>query len=359
MKTVVYPLSMASSPMLSQMAFDTEQERSGGVPSSSHPEAGPSTLTSVPLEKQRLKAKRQASDRQNRRGSAASSCQQCLVEARPAGEADGNRDGASLRNMPPQPPYFSTPAEASEKDSVASAPHTRPSTHPYLSGNYAPVYKELPLTPCKVVEGRIPQELVGGQYVRNGGNPSPLHMDGERAAHWFDGDGMLAGVFFQRDEGEEVKPLFTNSYILTDVYGLTPSSARKPLIPSIATLVSPSVSYISLLLQVLRAFLFYALTWLPALGLDEDEKGKRLSVANASIWYHDGKVLAGCESGPPMQIQLPRLETAGWYTAQEGGVSENDKLGGGWSTGWSALQRHFMEYTTAHVSIARWFAKGR
>ena len=43
--------------------------------------------------------------------------------------------------------------------------------HPYLSGNFAPIKRELPLTQCKIVEGQIPIELSGGQYVRNGGNP--------------------------------------------------------------------------------------------------------------------------------------------------------------------------------------------
>ncbi len=276
--------------------------------------------------------------------------------------------------------------------SPTGALRTRPSSHPYLSGNYAPVTQELPLTACRLAPGfsarSIPRELAGGQYVRNGGNPAPGYMDSERAAHWFDGDGMLAGVLFKRtgkgkarrtdgdvvgdeeeeEDKEEIEPLFVNRFIQTDVKSLTPESIRKPLIPSIATLVSPSVSYFSLLLAVLRTFLWYAMTWLPGLGLLDDdggsgngEKAKRLSVANATVWWHDGKVLAGCESGPPMWVQLPKFETVGWYTGQDRAATPPSTAAAavptkkqttkkGWAHGWNPLLKHFMEYTTAHVS---------
>lgn len=56
--------------------------------------------------------------------------------------------------------------------------------HPYLSGNFAPVRTQLPLTDCKYI-GHIPQELLGGQYVRNGGNPA-VNAEASRPAHWFD-----------------------------------------------------------------------------------------------------------------------------------------------------------------------------
>ena len=40
---------------------------------------------------------------------------------------------------------------------------------------------------------------------------------------------------------------------------------------------------------------------------------KRISVTNTGIIYHDGRALTTCESGPPMRVQLPGLETIGWY----------------------------------------------
>lgn len=61
---------------------------------------------------------------------------------------------------------------------------SKPRRHPFLSGNFAPIRTELPLTPCEYI-GTIPGELLGGEYVRNGGNPAFDHQMG-RDLHWFD-----------------------------------------------------------------------------------------------------------------------------------------------------------------------------
>lgn len=44
------------------------------------------------------------------------------------------------------------------------------SQHPYLAGNFRPVRKEFNLLPCELLEGFIPREFAGGQYIRNGAN---------------------------------------------------------------------------------------------------------------------------------------------------------------------------------------------
>lgn len=44
------------------------------------------------------------------------------------------------------------------------------SRHPYLAGNFRPIRKEFDLLPCELLEGFIPRELAGGQYLRNGAN---------------------------------------------------------------------------------------------------------------------------------------------------------------------------------------------
>lgn len=49
-------------------------------------------------------------------------------------------------------------------------PGQRRSQHPYLAGNFYPVRKEFDLVACSVLSGSIPEELAGGQYLRNGGN---------------------------------------------------------------------------------------------------------------------------------------------------------------------------------------------
>lgn len=196
--------------------------------------------------------------------------------------------------------------------------------HPYLSGNFAPVQQTVPLTKCTYT-GIIPPELADGEYVRNGSNPVS-NDDLGRDAHWFDGDGMLAGVLFRKtgehdgqDSFETIEPEFVNQYILTDLYLSTLSSPRLriPILPSIATLVNPVASIIYVTLRILRTVLLVILSHLPG-SLQKIEK---ISVANTSVVYHDGRAMALCESGPPMRIQLPELETVGWY---DGAEAENE-----------------------------------
>ena len=55
--------------------------------------------------------------------------------------------------------------------------------HPFLKGNFAPVTEEFISHPCQIIHGEIPPELLGGQYIRNGGNP--VHPpDKGRPYHW-------------------------------------------------------------------------------------------------------------------------------------------------------------------------------
>lgn len=229
--------------------------------------------------------------------------------------------------------------------------------HPYLSGNFAPVTIECPLTDC-LFEGTIPEEFAGSQYVRNGGNPL-ANSELDRDAHWFDADGMLAGVLFRRTPQGTIQPCFLNRFILTDLLLSTPEHSRLPYVPSIATLVNPHTSVFWLMFEIIRTFVLTMLTWLPGLGLKSDQKLRRISVANTSVFWHDGKAMAGCESGPPMRIMLPGLETAGWYTgedeeedtnpSQEGKAARKSKskgFGGG-----PPIIGMLREFTTAHPKI--------
>ncbi|PWZ01013.1 LOW QUALITY PROTEIN: carotenoid oxygenase [Testicularia cyperi] len=218
--------------------------------------------------------------------------------------------------------------------------------HPYLSGNFAPVTTECPLTDC-LWAGQIPNELAGCQYVRNGGNPL-ANSQLDRDAHWFDADGMLAGVLFRRREDGSLQPSFLNRFILTDLLLSTPEHSQLPYLPSIATLVNPHTSFLRILSQILRSFLLAILTWLPGLGLRSDEKLRRISVANTSVFWHDGKAMAGCESGPPMRIMLPGLETAGWYTGKD---DDNDPSSKGFGDSSLPMLGMLREFTTAHPRI--------
>ena len=184
--------------------------------------------------------------------------------------------------------------------------------------------------------------------MRNGGNPL---INGElgRDAHWFDGDGMLSGVSFSRQGNtSSIQPEFVNQYVLTDVYlsSITTPSLKTPILPSITTLVNPLSSLICITLRILRTLFLVALSHLPG----SEQAIKRISVANTAVVYHDGRALATCESGPPMRISLPSLETVGWfngyYTEGEGERDDSPGFGG------EGLLSFMREWTTAHVGAS-------
>lgn len=227
---------------------------------------------------------------------------------------------------------------------VSLKKRNREEPHPYLSGNFAPIQHTQPLTPCTYT-GIIPEELYGGEYVRNGGNPV-ANEDLGRDAHWFDGDGMLSGVAFKRIE-QGVLPEFVNQFILTDVYLSTISSPfiRTPILPSIATLVNPLSTLFSIICRVFRTIFLVFLSRLPG----SSQTIKKISVANTGILFHDGRALATCESGPPMRIALPGLETIGWFNGKRAEGEIGGEEGAGF--GGSGLFSFMKEWTTAHPRV--------
>ena len=204
--------------------------------------------------------------------------------------------------------------------------------------------------------GQIPDELLGGMYVRNGGNPA-TNEDLAREAHWFDGDGMLSGVWFGRSSTDVHLPTvqFVNQFILTDVYlaAVENHALKTPILPSISTLVNPASSLLLIVWRILRAFFLVLLSHLPGSPLAI----KRISVANTSIIFHDGRALATCESGPPMRVTLPALETVGWFDgetaegehraehAPNNPASPSNRFGG------TSLLSWMGEWTTGHPKI--------
>jgi carotenoid cleavage dioxygenase len=64
--------------------------------------------------------------------------------------------------------------------------------NPVLAGNYAPVAQEIDATDLPVI-GEVPRDL-NGLYVRNGTNRRYIAAG---RYHWFDGDGMLHGAWFE------------------------------------------------------------------------------------------------------------------------------------------------------------------
>ncbi|KAJ4373852.1 hypothetical protein N0V83_002591 [Neocucurbitaria cava] len=193
-------------------------------------------------------------------------------------------------------------------------------------------------------------------YVRNGGNPA-TNSDLGREAHWFDGDGMLSGVWFERSHNNPQQPVvnFVNQFVLTDVYlsAVDNCALRTPILPSISTLVNPASSLFLILWRILRSVLVVLLSHLPG----SRYVIKRISVANTSILFHDGRALATCESGPPIRVMLPNLETVGWYdgtraegepllrNSQDQGQEQHSSFGGTGPLSW------MKEWTTGHPKV--------
>lgn len=168
-----------------------------------------------------------------------------------------------------------------------------------------------------------------------------------RDAHWFDGDGMVCGVSFRRtgSKGARIQPEFVNQYILTDVYISTKTSRylQTPILPSVATLVNPLSSLVTIVLRVIRTLVLVMLSHLPG----SQQAIKRISVANTALLYHDGRALATCESGPPMRIALPTLETVGWFNGKMAEGEPISEPGSGY--GGDGFLSFMKEWTTAHV----------
>jgi carotenoid cleavage dioxygenase len=141
---------------------------------------------------------------------------------------------------------------------MSAASRAAPAFH--LSGNFAPVERELTATDLPV-EGALPPEL-DGLYVRQSPNP----VTG-RSPHWFLGDGMLHGVRLER--GRAV--WYRNRWVRTPY------------------LANPEVQRIS----------------------ERGEIDRTVSKANTHVLRHAGKILALEEGSFPYLID-DRLETVGW-----------------------------------------------
>ncbi|GAW25751.1 putative retinal pigment epithelial membrane protein [Rosellinia necatrix] len=143
----------------------------------------------------------------------------------------------------------------------------------------------------------------------------------------------------------QIAPHFVNQYILTDVFlnAKDNGNLRRPLLPSISTLISGS--FLVIILVVARAILLIILSRLPG----SRKVVEKISVANTGVVYHDGRALATCESGPPMRIQLPGLETIGWYNGIAAG---NEPYGGGrGGFGGKGPAAFMKEWTTGHPRV--------
>ncbi|MFK8080657.1 MAG: carotenoid oxygenase family protein [Granulosicoccus sp.] len=149
-------------------------------------------------------------------------------------------------------------------------------TSPYLQGNFAPVLEEITVDNLKVI-GHLPRDL-NGLYVRNGPNP---RLPPKGSYHWFDGDGMIHGVHF-----EDGRASYRNRFIATAGF-LHEKKKGRAVWNGLTGFPSA------------RQMLF------PPAGL------RAKNVANTSLVWHEGRLLALWEVGEPHVIDVPGLETLG------------------------------------------------
>jgi carotenoid cleavage dioxygenase-like enzyme len=142
----------------------------------------------------------------------------------------------------------------------------------YLSEAHAPVNGERTALDLEV-KGRLPEDL-SGLFARNSANP---RFEPQGRYHWFDGDGMIHGVHFDRGRAH-----YRNRYIRT---------------PQLQAEEDAGKALWSGILEPLDL---------------SNPLGPMKDTANTDLVYHNGQLLAlWWLSGQPQAISVPDLETLG------------------------------------------------
>lgn len=150
---------------------------------------------------------------------------------------------------------------------------TQPS--PYLSGNYAPVDREITARDLRV-QGEIPRDLAG-VFVRNGSNPR-FAQKGRH--HWFDGDGMIHALHF-----EDGRASYRNRWVRTWAFGEEEKAGES---------------------------LWTGTTERPDFN---NPRGPLKDTSNTDLVYHAGRLYSlWWLGGAAYVVQVPSLETCGTET---------------------------------------------
>lgn len=153
---------------------------------------------------------------------------------------------------------------------------------------------------------------------------------------------MLHGVHFPEDDQE--LPRYTNRHLATPLLDLTLLLLRSP-IPSIALLISPLSSLPKIFSAIIQAFTIAlrarmgvlsvantsVIWWGRGLGAEaEDEREIEEEISGIKETGGDGRLLATCESGPPLEVRVPGLETVGWDRLDDENGESLDMRRGKW-----------------------------
>lgn len=142
----------------------------------------------------------------------------------------------------------------------------------YLEEPYRPLTGELPAAEL-AIEGELPEGL-SGMYVRNGPNP---RLSPKGWYHWFDGDGMVHGVWLR-----DGRASYRCRYVRTRDF-MEEERAGEPLWSGLMNPFDPNAP-----------------------------RGPNKDTANTDLTVHAGKLLATWWlGGEPYRLSLPELETLG------------------------------------------------
>jgi carotenoid cleavage dioxygenase-like enzyme len=168
--------------------------------------------------------------------------------------------------------------------------------NPYLNGNFAPVEDETAVEGLEV-QGKVPEELQGGIYVRDGGNP---HFAPIGHYIWIDSDGMLHKVRLGETGSKDKKlrtTTYMNKFIETDGW-LIEKQRGKAIWPEITSIVN-----FRFLLNLVELWIEYILKINPY-------KPPFIKITgNTNVILTAGQVLALYEFGNATLVDASNLST--------------------------------------------------
>ncbi|KAF9581659.1 hypothetical protein BGW38_001240 [Lunasporangiospora selenospora] len=210
----------------------------------------------------------------------------------------------------PLPRKESKPLSAIAPDiKVRTKDRTSAHPHPYLHGNFYPVFEETVSDEgieCEIT-GVIPESLRGCQYVRTG--PNSLNVASDDAPHhFFDGEGMLHGVYFEpgQDAKKPIRARYMNRWVRSEIFKKANGNGRA-VIPLGLIMGGTGASFFWVLFQLI---------WYQLKGMYY--RVKDVGNGNTALAFFGSRLLALQEAGRPVETAVPSLNTTGSYYFEEG-----------------------------------------
>ncbi|KAG0244874.1 carotenoid oxygenase [Mortierella sp. GBAus27b] len=197
---------------------------------------------------------------------------------------------------------------------VRAKERTKGHDHPYLSGNFYPVFEETvgdDGIECQII-GTIPESLRGSQYVRTG--PNSLNVpDDDAPHHFFEGEGMLHGVYFEPGvEGQPIRARYMNRWVRSEIFKKA-SKYGKMTAPLGLIMAGAGVVWgliINMIWYRIKAVIY---------------RLKNTSNGNTALAFFGSRLLALQETGRPWETSVPSLNTTGDYYFEEENLKEHEK----------------------------------